>query len=180
MKKLVVTMAMLMANVLALGAVESKLSQDENGRYSGSASLQLVATGIIVERPKTSVLVIKSENGDSAVNLSHKNIKNGDVGVTKEKFVATVYERDTDGNLVISKEKVDISSKLVSEVSQNEVAVQNIKGQEVGKVSYKLAENKKNKNSYVGEVTSKLMASNNNNGNFIDRSTNIEVMVHGK
>lgn len=178
MKKIV--LLMMMMSMVAFGGVKSELKKDENGRYSGSATLSIVARGRIVNPVSTKMLVISSENNDS-LELSHKGVKEGESNIVKEKFNAQILEKNEKGEYVVSKERKNIVAKLVDKENMTEIAnsereVKNLEGKNVAKVSYGL-KNKSNKNGYIGEISSKVIADKNSNGVFIDNSAAIAILV---
>lgn len=178
MKKVV--LLMMMIGVVAFGAVKTELKQGADGKYSGSATLQIVARGRVVKPVSTKMLVIGSGESDS-LEFSHSGIKEGESRVNKEKVVAQILERDTQGQYVISKDKKNITAKLVDketrvETSKNEKEIKSLDGKNIAKVCYDLKSNDV-KNGYVGEVSSKVTANKESKGVFLDNSTAVAILV---
>lgn len=177
MKKIVIGLMLGIISVLSFGKIESELTKDEYGKYSGSASLQLVARGRIVEKPKYEILVIETEGKDSAIELLHKDVKNGKKQVLTQQFKATIFEKDENGNLIVSKNNNKISSELVNENGKEDIMVQNLQGENIGKIEYTLSGKEVKNEAYIGTITSTLVVDENNNGNFIEKSTNIKINI---
>lgn len=179
MKK-IVAILMVVMNIVALGAVKSELKKDSNGRYSGSASLKLVARGRIVKPVSTEMLVINSGENNS-IEFNHKGLKGGESKESKGKFTAQILEKDENGNYVVAKNRSEITAKLVdreslADINNSERAIKNLEGKDVAKVAYGLKETG-NKNGYTGEISSKLLVGKENKGIFIDNSTAVAILV---
>lgn len=176
----IITILMLVLSVGALGAVKTELKKDENGRYSGSATLRLVARGRIVNPVSTKMLVISSEN-NSSIELKHKDIKSDKNNVSKGEFSAQILEKNEKGEYVISDTKKSIAAKLIDKENMKEVAnkereVKNLIGENVGEISYTLKDSGTN-SDYNGEIISKVIARGSSKGVFVDNSTAVAILV---
>lgn len=173
---------LLVVSVFAFGSVKSELKKDEYGKYSGSATLKIVARGRIVKPVSTEMLVISSDSEDiNSIEFRHNGLKEGENKITSKKITAQILEKDENGNYIVAKRKGEIIAKLENKEKANEIVnidkdLKNLEGKSIAKVSYNLKE-KNTLNSYVGEVTSDLRIKDTAKGNFIDNSMAVAIVV---
>ena len=85
MKK-IIFISIFLINILSFAKVTQELNVDEKGNFSGSASLQLVAKGKIVEKPNKVFFVIDEND--------------------RNNFIFHVYEDGNQKNLISTKNKI--------------------------------------------------------------------------
>ena len=169
-----------LVSVFVFGSVKSELKKDEYGRYSGSASLKLVARGRIVKPVSTEMLVIDFGDSDS-LEFNHKELKTGVNEGKKGKVTAQILEKNEKGEYVVAKNRSEITAKLVdreslADINNSERTVKDLEGKDIAKVAYGL-KNNGNKDGYVGEISSKVMVDKGSKGVFIDNSTAVAILV---
>lgn len=177
MKK--VLLMMMMVSMVAFGA-KTELKKDINGRYSGSASIKLIARGRIVKPVSTEMLVIGFGDSDS-LEFNHKELKTGVNEGKKGKVAAQILEKNEKGEYVVAKNRSEITAKLVdreslADINNSERTVKDLEGKDIAKVAYGL-KNNGNKDGYVGEISSKVMIAKESRGVFIDNSTAVAILV---
>lgn len=185
MKKIVVCL-MLVMGVTIFGAIEKKLVKNENGSYSGSATLQLVARGRIVKKPVKQMLVINevTENGaiNSELEFQHKGLKEGKENVLNKKIKTEILEEGKDGKMSPIKLDNKVIAKIIDEnnnvIAGKNIDIKTLDGAEIGKVTYNLKNRKQKDRENIQEITSKVRINSKKSGNFIDKSATLVVAIN--